>query len=68
MSAYVNVSVDDLQIGDCVPKLGRLCQNISDHPTLEDYVVAVFERRDEEKVVLRRTGTIMQVRVSGSDR
>ena len=66
MASYVNVPVDELQIDDRVQNLGTLVRDVTDHDSLEGYVVAVFERRGEENLILRKSGTLMKVRVADS--
>jgi hypothetical protein len=62
MGSYVHVAIDDLNIDDFVRKMGKVVQ-VSEHPTLEDYVVVVFERDGEETPAMRKSGTLVQVRV-----
>jgi len=63
MSSYVNVTIDELQIDDRVRNLGRLVSDVTDHDMLEGYIVAMFELRGEESIIVRKSGTIVKVRV-----
>lgn len=62
MSTYVNVSAEDLNIGDLVKGKGRLARDVTEHDTLEGFLVAVFERRGEERIVLIQSDATFQVR------
>ena len=57
--AYLNVRADELNIGDEVRGRGRLSCNIEDHPTLEGFVLAVF---DEGELVMLPATRILRVK------
>lgn len=63
MTSYLNVRADELQIGDMVRGRGKLACNVEDHPTLDGFVTAVFEKSGEETpLTLLRAKQIMRVR------
>lgn len=64
MSTYVTVDAEDLNIGDLVKGRGRLARDVEEHTALEGFVVAVFERRGVESVLILRADAEMQVRLS----
>lgn len=63
MSTYVTVNAEDLQISDLVKGRGRLARDVEEHTKLEGFVVAVFERRGVESVLILRADAEMQVRL-----
>lgn len=64
MSTYIHVTADELHIGDLVKGRGKLARDVEEHTALEGYIVAVFERKGEEKVAILRADATMQVRCS----
>lgn len=68
MSDYLHVFAEDLQIGDSVRGRGRLSGNVEDHPTLEGFVTAIFEKGGEElPLVVLGAKQVMKVRYVEED-
>ena len=63
MSTYVTVNAEDLQIGDLVKGRGRLARDVEEHTRIDGYIVAVFERRGEERIQILLADAEMQVRL-----
>ena len=66
--SYVHVAAEDLQIGDLVRGRGRLACNVTDHDTRPGYVVAIFEKKEEETLVVLRADSTMRVRCEDEER